>query len=345
MTTTYKFQTAAIIGAGAWGTTLARHLAERGLDVTLWAYEAEVVKTIRDRRENAMYLPGVALPSFAVTDSMADAVRRADAIVFAVPSHAARAVLVQLAAALPKPLPVISATKGIEEGTLKLVSQIMDEVLPPDVRLLQTVLSGPSFAAEVCAGRPTAVVLAGQDGGLVSALQQRLLSSLFRVYAGRDLIGVQVGGALKNVMAVAAGIVDGLALGHNARAALITRGLAEMVRLGVAMGAQPQTFYGLSGAGDLVLTCTGPLSRNYTVGVKLGRGEALPAILGGTHAVAEGVRTSRAAADLATRHGIEMPIVREVCHVVFEGKAPQRAVADLMERAAKDEHESWTSGA
>jgi len=339
-----QFRTAAVIGAGAWGTTLARHLAERGLDVRLWAYEAAVVGAIRDRRENTMFLPGVALPSITVTHSLEEAAGGADVVLFAVPSHAARSVLTQLAPVLTRPVPVISATKGIEEGSLKLMSQIMDEVLPPSMHRLRVVLSGPSFATEVCAGRPTAVLLAGDDPELISALQHRLLSPLFRVYAGRDVVGVQIGGALKNVMAVAAGIVDGLQLGHNARAALITRGLAEMVRLGVAMGAKPDTFYGLSGVGDLVLTCTGALSRNHAVGQRLGQGESLKDILAGTHAVAEGIHTSRAAAGLAERYRIEMPIVTQVCRVLFDGHSPRAAVGELMERAAKDETERWTNG-
>jgi glycerol-3-phosphate dehydrogenase (NAD(P)+) len=340
-----KLHRISVVGAGAWGTTLARHLAERGLDVTLWAYEAEVVDSIERARENRLYLPGIVLPPLRVTGSLKEAAVGADALLFAVPSHVARSVLMQLAPSLQGPLPLISATKGIEQESLKLVSHIVEEVLPAGSRRFLTVLSGPSFASEVCAGRPTAVVLAGEDAELVHHLQHRLLSPLFRVYAGRDVIGVQLGGALKNVMAVAAGIVDGLSLGANARAALITRGLAEMVRLGVAMGAQPETFFGLSGLGDLVLTCTGPLSRNYTVGVRLGQGESLPSILGSTHAVAEGVRTSRAAAGLADRHGIDMPIVREICAVVFDRKAPRAAVGALMERAAKEETERWTNSA
>jgi glycerol-3-phosphate dehydrogenase (NAD(P)+) len=198
-------------------------------------------------------------------------------------------------------------------------------------------LSGPSFAAEVSAGKPTALCLAGSNEGLVKTFQAALMTPAFRVYADGDVLGVQLGGALKNVMALAAGVVDGLGLGHNARAALITRGLAEMVRLGVAMGADTRTFYGLSGVGDLVLTCTGALSRNHTVGVRLGKGERLETILSGMQAVAEGVRTARAAAGLAHRHRVEMPIVREINAVLFEGKSCRKAVTDLMERDAKPE--------
>lgn len=333
----------AVIGAGAWGTTLARYLAEKGLAVCLWAYEREVAESIRRKRENTRFLPDVPLPeSLAVTSSLPEAVDAANLLIFAVPSHAARSILSQLgpllpAASEPSGIAIISATKGIEEGSLKLMSQVMAETLPLDLSRSLTILSGPSFASEVCRGLPTAVVLAGENHDLVRRLQALLISSRFRVYAGNDPIGVQLGGALKNVMALAAGIVDGLALGHNARAGLITRGLAEMVRLGTAMGAQASTFYGLSGVGDLVLTCTGPLSRNYTVGVRLGRGERLPDILKEVPGVAEGVRTSRAAQGLAERCGVEMPIVREVCAVLFQGKPPRQAVDNLMERTAKDE--------
>ncbi len=328
----------AVVGAGAWGTTLAKHLAGKGYQVRLWAYEPDVVEAIRGKRENQLFLPGVSLPApVSATNVLAEAVCGCGLLVFAVPSHAARSALERMAPLLTAPVPLISATKGIEETTFALMSQVIEDTLPSGMGRQLAVLSGPSFAIEVARGQPTAVVLAGQDAALVRRLQACLMTPVFRVYAGADLIGVQLGGALKNVMAVAAGVVDGLALGHNARAALITRGLAEMIRLGTAMGANPRTFYGLSGLGDLVLTCTGPLSRNHAVGVRLGRGDSLERVLSETRTVAEGVRTSRAAWGLAQRYGVDMPIVREVCAVLFEGKAPARAVADLMERAAKDE--------
>ncbi|MGH7167869.1 MAG: NAD(P)H-dependent glycerol-3-phosphate dehydrogenase [Nitrospiraceae bacterium] len=332
------FQRVAVIGAGAWGTTLAHLLADKGLHVRLWAYEREVVEAIHQKHENTLFLPGVRLPtSLSPTSSLGEALQDRELLVFAVPSHAARAVLRQIGPLLSGPIPLVSATKGIEEGTLQLMSQVLRETLPPGMHRSLAFLSGPSFAAEVSRGQPTAVVLAGEDVELVRRLQAMLMTPFFRVYAGTDLIGVQLGGALKNVMAVAAGVVDGLGLGHDARAALITRGLAEMVRLGTAMGADPRTFYGLSGVGDLVLTCTGALSRNHTVGLRLGQGHRLQEVLTETHTVAEGVRTSRAALGLADRFGVEMPIVREVCAVLFEGKSPQQAVTDLMVRAAKDE--------
>ncbi|HJU03930.1 MAG TPA: NAD(P)H-dependent glycerol-3-phosphate dehydrogenase [Nitrospiraceae bacterium] len=336
----YSQPNIAVIGAGAWGTALARHLAAKGLPIRLWAYEPDVAGAIERHHENLRFLPGIPLPSsLKATSSLGEAVEQTELIIFAVPSHAARSVLQQLAPFLVDPIPLISATKGIEENTLKLMSEVIHETLASQPHCPLAVLSGPSFAIEVCKGLPTAVVLAGTDQELVRRLQHLMMTQALRVYAGADVMGVQLGGALKNVMAVAAGVVDGLQLGHNARAALITRGLAEMIRLGHAMGAETRTFYGLSGIGDLVLTCTGPLSRNYTVGVRLGQGERLADILKDTAAVAEGVRTSRAAAGLANRYQIEMPIVKEVCCVLFEGKAPRQAVSELMERAAKDEAE------
>lgn len=331
-------QRIAVIGAGAWGTALAKHLAEKGLFITLWAYEREVLDSIAAKHENQRFLPGVTLPaSLKVTNLLAEAVERCDGILFVVPSHVARLVLQQLSPLLSSPLPIISATKGVEEDTLQLMTQIICDVLPPALHDGLMVLSGPSFAMEVSQGQPTALCLAGTDAGLVEAFQGVFMTSALRVYADSDIIGVQLGGALKNVMALAAGVVDGLGLGHNTRAAMITRGLAEMVRLGTAMGADPRTFYGLSGVGDLVLTCTGALSRNHHVGVRLGQGDKLDAILEGMQAVAEGVRTSRAAAGLAVRYGVEMPIVREVNAVLFEGKSCRKAVSDLMERVAKPE--------
>lgn len=327
-----------VIGAGAWGTALAKHLAEKGLNVRLWAYEQEVVNAINTTHENSIFLTGVALPrTLVATSSLADAVEGCDGILFVVPSHVTRPVLHMLAPCLSVPVPLISATKGIEEETSKLMTQVMDEVLPPTMAPMIMALSGPSFASELGAGKPTAVCLAGRDAMSVQRFQQAFMTSAFRVYADADLIGVQLGGALKNVMALAAGVVDGLGLGLNARAALITRGLAEMVRLGIAMGADPRTFYGLSGVGDLVLTCTGTLSRNHAVGVRLGQGDKLETILSGMQAVAEGVRTAHAALGLARRYGVEMPITQEINAVLFEGKSCRKAVSDLMEREAKPE--------
>lgn len=336
---THSFiQRVAVIGAGAWGTALARHLAEKPISVCVWAHEAEVVQAIERRRENVVFLPGVQLPStVTATNHLSDALAGADCVIFAVPSHVARPVLSRISPHLSRSVPFVSATKGIEETTLDLMTQVMQDVLPAHLRSSLMVLSGPSFASEVSQGKPTALCLAGQDAGAVKAIQALFMTPNFRVYADDDLIGVQLGGSLKNVMALAAGVVDGLELGHNARAALITRGLAEMIRLGMAMGADPRTFYGLSGVGDLILTCTGPLSRNHSVGVRLGRGERLEGILASMQAVAEGVRTAKAALGLAQRCAVDMPIVQEVNAVLFADKPCRQAVGDLMEREAKEE--------
>lgn len=331
-------QRAAVIGAGAWGTALANLLATKGMPVRIWAYEREVVEAIRSKRENTVFFPGIKLhQNITPTGSLPDAIHQATLIVSAVPSHAVRTVLSQLTALLSVPVPFISATKGIEEDTLLLMTDVVKGLLLPMMHREIMVLSGPSFAQEVSKGLPTAVTLAGQDPALVKRLQGLLKTATFRVYASTDLVGVQLGGALKNVMAIAAGVVDGLKLGHNARAALITRGLAEMVRLGTAMKADPRTFYGLSGLGDLILTCTGPLSRNYTIGVRLAQGETLEEVLKDTRTVAEGVRTARAALGLAQKHKVDMPIVQEVCQVLFAGKLSRQSVVALMERAARDE--------
>lgn len=331
-----------VIGAGAWGTALAKHLAEKGLEVRLWAYEPDVVSAINTIHENPVFLKGVSLPSRLVaSSSLAEVVADCQGILFAVPSHLARSVLRSLVPSLATPLPLVCATKGIEEDSAKLMTQVMEDELPPTMHQSLMVLSGPSFASELSVGQPTAVCLAGSDQQLVLQFQQASMTPTFRVYADTDMIGVQLGGALKNVMALAAGVIDGLELGLNARAALITRGLAEIIRLGIAMGADPRTFYGLSGVGDLVLTCTGSLSRNHSVGVRLGQGEPLETILAGMQAVAEGVRTARAALMLAHRHRVEMPIIQEINAVLYEHKSCRQAVSDLMQRDAKPE-KGWT---
>ena len=325
-----------MIGAGAWGTALAKHMAEKGLEVRLWAYERDVVHAINTSQENPIFLKGIALPrALTATSSLEEATSSCDGLVFTVPSHATRSVLQNLRPFLSDPIPLICATKGIEEETAKLMTQVMEDELPPSMHDALMVLSGPSFAAELGAGQPTAVCLAGRKAPLVQRFQNALMTRVLRVYADSDLLGVQLGGALKNVMALAAGVIDGLELGLNARAALITRGLAEIIRLGVAMGADPRTFYGLSGVGDLVLTCTGTLSRNHSVGVRLGKGERLETIVTGMQAVAEGVRTARAALTLALRHQVEMPIIQEINAVLYQNKSCRQAVSALMERDAK----------
>lgn len=331
-------KTIAVIGAGAWGTALAKILAEKGLTVRLWAYETHVVEAINTAHENPFFLKGIALPAtLTASSSFPSALEGCDGILFVTPSHVARPILQRLAACLTHPIPLIIATKGIEEDTTKLMTQVAEDVVPTAMHPMLMALSGPSFASELSTGKPTAVCLAGTDSQLVRQFQSALMTPTFRIYADTDVIGVQLGGALKNVIAVAAGVVDGLELGLNARAALITRGLAEVIRLGRALGADPRTFYGLSGVGDLVLTCTGALSRNHTVGMRIGKGEPLDAVLGGMHTVAEGVRTARAAWGLAQRYGIEMPIIQEINAVLFEHKSCRKAVSDLMERDAKEE--------
>ena len=331
-----------VIGAGAWGTALAKHLAEKGLEVRLWAYERDVADAINSSHENPVFLKGVTLPpGLTATSSLSETVTSRDGALFAVPSHLTRRLLRQLAPCISDALPFVCATKGIEEHTAKLMTQVMEDELPQSMHRSLMVLSGPSFASELSAGKPTAVCLAGADEQLVRDFQSALMTPAFRVYADTDLVGVQLGGALKNVMALAAGVIDGLDLGLNARAALITRGLAEIIRLGVAMGADPRTFYGLSGVGDLVLTCTGALSRNHSVGVRLGQGEKLETILAGMQAVAEGIRTSGAALTLARRYHVDMPIIQEINSVLYAGKSCRKAVADLMERDAKPE-KGWT---
>lgn len=335
---TATIRTAAVIGAGAWGTTLARHLAEQGLTVRLWAFEPEVVQSIFSKRENSLFLQGVTLPENLIpTNSLHDAIHLTDLILMAVPSHVMRQIVQCLLPSLSSPVPLVIATKGIEEGSLKLMSQVLNEILPPPWTHGITVLTGPTFAAEVCQHKPATVLLAGQDSTLTTDLQAVFMSPSFRVYTGTDLLGAQLGGALKNVMAIAAGVVDGLGLGLNARAALITRGLAEIIRLGLALGGDIHTLYGLSGLGDLVLTCTGTLSRNHMVGLKLGQGQSLDAIQQDTRTVAEGVRTTCAAVDLATHLQVDMPIAQSVHAILFQGKSPQQVVTDLMTRAAKEE--------
>ncbi len=337
-----------VIGAGSWGTCLAWLLSDRGFPVTLWAYETEVVEQIRSDRQNRLYLPGVLLPeALTATNALDEAVQGADVLVFVVPSHVARPVLTRLAPVLGTaagaPPIIVNATKGIEAETGRLMTEVMAEVLPTAVHARLAVLSGPSFAKEVSRRLPTAVVIASRDTDLAESLQHLWATPFFRVYRSTDVIGVQLGGALKNVMALAAGGADGLGLGHNTRAALIARGLAEMLRLGVAMGADAQTFAGLSGLGDLVLTCTGELSRNRTVGYQIGQGRKLADILQGMKAVAEGVNTTKSAALLAKRHGVEMPIVEQLHAVLFEGKDPRQAVVELMTMPAGDEREARPS--
>lgn len=323
-----------VIGAGSWGTTLACLLAEKGYDVSLWAFEKQIADEINAKHRNNVYLPDVTLPhSLRATSSIAESVKDARFILNVVPTQFTRSVFREAAGHLDGDAVIISASKGIEQDTLLTVSAILGEITGRQV----SALSGPSFAKEVMMKLPTAVTLASADPEIALILQEIFNAGYFRVYTHSDIIGVELGGALKNVVAIASGICDGLGLGHNARAALITRGLAEITRLGRAMGANPTTFSGLSGLGDLVLTCTGPLSRNYTVGVNLGKGMKIKDIVASTRSVAEGVATSRSAFQLARGKHVEMPIIEQVYRVLYENEDPETAVRSLMNRALKSE--------
>ncbi len=328
----------AVIGAGSWGTALAHLLATKGYAVTLWARTPQLASHIARTRENTHYLPHVALhPRVVPTADFADVVKATQIFVSVVPSHAVRAVWSVLRPLMPTSALIMSATKGIETGTLYTMSQVLQTILPPQPELAIAVLSGPTFAREVSQGTPTAAVVASSSRLVAERVQQLLSTTHFRVYTNTDTLGVEVGGALKNVMALAAGVCDGLNLGYNTRAALITRGLAEMTSLGTAMGASASTFAGLSGMGDLVLTCTGHLSRNYAVGVQLGRGEKLSDILAQMHMVAEGVTTAQAAVALGKRYAVEMPIAEKVQAVLQGHVTPHAAVTELMQRTLKHE--------
>lgn len=330
----------AVIGAGGWGTALALLLQNGGHDVRLWTRRFDLCNHMRQCRENTVYLPGVPLPEqLELTASLAYAVENAQLIVFAVPSHAVRAVARQVfqVSSFVKETLLVSATKGIEEESLLTMSAILREIFGVQQEDRIAVLSGPSFAAEVARLCPTAVTVASRDQHTASIVQKLFSSQRFRVYTTIDVIGVEIGGAVKNVIALAAGVSDGLEYGHSARAALITRGLAEMKRLAIRLGAEAQTLSGLSGMGDLILTCTSDLSRNYRVGARLARGESLDTILQSTPMVAEGVRTSRSVFALCNRLKVEMPIVEQVHALLHVGKPPQQVVADLLSRETKPE--------
>ena len=328
----------AVIGAGAWGTSLAAVLAKNGHDVVLWALEPDVVRQITDARENRRFLPGIPLPgTLRATGDLAEALAGAEVAVNVVPSQFAGRVMADAAPHVGEGCQVVNASKGIETATLRRMDEVLTDALGEERMKGFTVLSGPSFAVEVAHEAPTAVVAASADAAASERVQQLFQNRYFRVYTNADVVGVALGGALKNVVALAAGMSSGLGFGHNTLAALITRGLAEMARLGQAMGAQPTTFAGLAGMGDLVLTCTGELSRNRTVGVRLGRGESLASILMEMSTVAEGVKTAQAAHDLAQREGVEMPITSEVRAILVDGRDPREALWNLMQRGPKPE--------
>jgi glycerol-3-phosphate dehydrogenase (NAD(P)+) len=328
----------AVIGAGSWGTALANLLAKKDLPVCVWSYEEDVARAISEEHRNPRYLREVELDArLTATHSLADAVRDAQYIVSVSPAQHVRRVMSDAAQWMAEDALVIGASKGIETKSLKTMAQVHAEVLPRAAAARACFLSGPSFALEVAQEQPTAVTIASHDAQAAAEAQRLFQTSYFRCYTSRDVIGVELGGALKNVVAVAAGMAAGLGLGHNATAALITRGLAEMARLGLRLGANPLTLSGLAGMGDLILTCTGALSRNRHVGVELGRGRTLDEVLGEMTMVAEGVETARAAHALARSAGIEMPIVAEVHAVLFEGRTAAEALDNLMLREPKAE--------
>lgn len=328
----------AVIGAGAWGTALAMLLADKGHDVSLWMYEQDLALEMARSHENRVYLPGFTVPaSIAVTSNIETAVRGRSVVLSVVPSHTVRAVARQFAPFLSADAIIVSASKGIEIETLMPLSEVFKDTLPAAFHENLCFLSGPSFAKEVAQKMPTAVALAAYGPSIAKTVQEIFSSPYFRVYTNDDVIGVEVAGSLKNVVAIAAGVLEGMGYGYNTMAALLTRGLAEMARLGMAMGGNLQTFSGLAGMGDLVLTCTGGLSRNRTLGTRLGKGEKLDDILKNAKTVAEGVKTAKAARALANKFEVDMPIVEEVYQLLYEGKDPKAAVKDLMSRELKGE--------
>lgn len=328
----------AVLGAGSFGTAIANQLASTGTDVTLWAHDANHALEMQTIRENKRYHPGLALEArLTVTHSLEETLAGAPLVVAVVPSHVTRSVMAEALPHLASDAIVVCATKGIENESLMLMSELMESLLPDSNRSRTAYLSGPSFAKEMMQKLPTVVTVASHHPDVAATVQKAFNSDVFRVYTSDDVVGVEVSGAVKNVMAIAAGIADGLGFGHNTRAAIITRGLAEISRLGLKLGAQPMTFMGLAGMGDLVLTCTGDLSRNRTVGLRLGRGETLSHILEGTHQVAEGVKTTKAVHALAQKLGVDMPIVDAVYNILYVGKNPKAVVSQLMGRPVKRE--------
>jgi glycerol-3-phosphate dehydrogenase (NAD(P)+) len=331
-----------VIGAGAWGTAIAVVLGRKGThQVRLWAHETEVRDSITQKRVNEQFLPGRGIPDTVTsTNDLAAALAGAQIVVSAIPSQHCRSLFERMRELIPAQTLIVSATKGLEEGSLQRMTEVIAQVLHRDGRAEPPVgaLSGPSFAQEVARGDPTAITIASQDAVLQRTVQQEFSDPSFRVYTNADVVGVELGGALKNIVAIAAGICDGLNLGHNSVAALITRGLAEMTRLSMACGGRAETMAGLAGLGDLVLTCTGGLSRNRSVGVELGRGRKLSEILDGMHGmVAEGVFTTTAAVGLAHSHGVEMPITEQMHAILHHDKSPREALHELMTRSGKSE--------
>jgi len=332
----------AVIGAGAWGTGLAIVLGRKGMHrVRLWAHEADVCESINQKRVNEKFLPGRRIPdSVTASNDLATALDGAQIVVSVMPSQHCRGLFDRMRPLLQPQALIVSATKGLEETSLLRMTEVIAQVLRRDDGSIPVVgaLSGPSFAQEVARGDPTAITIASENAALLGTVQREFSDASFRIYTNSDVVGVELGGALKNVIAIAAGISDGLGFGHNSAAALITRGLAEMTRLVVACGGRPETMAGLAGLGDLVLTCTGGLSRNRSVGVELGRGKRLPDIIETMHGmVAEGVFTTTAAVGLARARGVEMPIIEQMHAILHQGKSPREAIQELMTRSGKSE--------
>jgi glycerol-3-phosphate dehydrogenase (NAD(P)+) len=327
----------AVIGAGSWGTAVAALLAPKA-DVVLWARDASLAEQIDSQHENPRYLPGITLPEqLRAVGDLTRACEHGDVLVLAVPSHGLRGVLADACPTVSHDTPVVSLAKGVEQGTLLRMTQVAAEALPDHRPDRIGVLTGPNLAREVAEGQPTASVVAMADAGAAGSLQQLFMTTTFRMYTNPDVVGCEIAGALKNVIAIAAGIAAGLGYGDNTKAALITRGLAELARLGVALGGESLTFSGLAGMGDLVATCTSPKSRNRHVGVELGRGRSLDDIVSETQMVAEGVKSTRAVLELAAKHGVDMPIAAMVGAVLYEGHRPADLVPTLMLREAKAE--------
>ena len=327
-----------VIGGGSWGSAFARYLGSIGIETRLWVREEDILREAAATRENTAFLPGYRFPeTVSFTDDLRESAASGEIVFIAVPSQFCRAVYARITPVLRRDQIVVSLTKGFDKLTLMRMSQVMEEVFRPQVRPRLAVLSGPSFAKEVAAGYPTALVIASREPGAAKEVQRLISSLTLRAYTSSDVTGVEVAGALKNVVAIAAGIADALKFGLNTRAALISRGLVEITNLGLALGARKETFSGLAGIGDLVLTCTGELSRNHRVGHELGKGRTLREILAGMRMVAEGVHTTVAARRIARALGVEMPISEEIYQVLYRGKSPKKAVEDLMSRALKAE--------
>lgn len=329
-----------VIGAGSWGTAIAQLLSDNGMKVSLWARRQEVAEEIKKSRENRSYLPGVRIPDeILVTSDLNEALDGAEFVIMAVPSQSMRSIVREVRKYIKSQSVIISAAKGIEVGTLLRMSQVIKEELPKELNVDVAVISGPSHAEEVAKRLPTAVVVAAEKRDVAESVQDLFMNSYFRVYTNPDVIGVEMGGALKNVIAICAGIAEGLGFGDNTRAALITRGIIEITRLGLKMGGHSSTFFGLSGVGDVIVTCGSMFSRNRRAGIEIGRGKSVSEVVSSTNMVIEGIHTTKAAYELARKYKVEMPITEQAYKVLYEGKNPMEAVKDLMMRKGKHEIE------